>query len=73
MPSRNAVIAKPITIAVSTSACGSGSEYSEGSRAASYNGAMPGVPLVCRISRLAPLVSSIMPSSTRVSERSSRR
>ena len=59
-----------MTIAVSVSACGSGSDISSG-EPAPKNGAMPGWPITMSSSRLVALPSSRKPMSTRVRLRSS--
>jgi hypothetical protein len=68
--SRKAETAKVMTIAVSVSACGSGSLISS-TPPAPKNGAMPGRPMTTSRNRLVALPSSRKPISTRVRLRSS--
>ena len=73
MAVRNATTAKPITIAVRISACGSVSAYSSGSRPRTNSGARPVPPEERNSSMMAPLLISTMPSRMRVRLRSSTR
>lgn len=73
MAVRNAVTAKPMTIAVRISAWGRVSAYSCGSRPRTNSGARPTPPEARNSSMMAPLLISMIPSRMRVRLRSSTR